>query len=278
MKSHKILIVDDEISTLNIIVDCFEDLEVSYIFYRANNGKDALRLVREFNPDLIITDWEMPVMDGIEMIRNLKNITSVSQIPVIMLTGKMITSEHLKTALDAGATDYIRKPIDKIELIARVRSMLMLSDSFNDAIDLKNRELVNTATHIVQINEFNLKLRQKVSQINIRYGMLDLELKQNLDELNDELSEKLKNEVWTQFDMYFKQVHPDFFLRLIAFCPSITSAEMRLSGFLRLNLATKDIAAIMFLTVDSVRTARTRLRKKLSLNQDDNLVIFLMSV
>jgi DNA-binding response OmpR family regulator/DNA-binding CsgD family transcriptional regulator len=278
MKSHKILIVDDETSTLNIIVDCFEELESDYTFYQANNGKDGLRIALEFKPDLIITDWEMPVMDGIEMIKRMKKNELICQTPIVMLTGRMTSSDHLQMAFNAGAIDFIRKPIDKIELIARVRSMLMLADSFRETIDLKDRDLTNTAIHIVQNNEFNVKLRNKVMEIDSKYGSLDSEMSQMLVELKEEIADKLKGEAWNQFDMYFKKVHPDFFNRIVALCPSISSAELRLAGFLRLNIATKDIAAIMFLTVDSVRTARTRLRKKLSMSQDDNLIGFLMAI
>jgi len=278
MKLHKILIVDDDIATLNIIVDCFEEIKSDYLFYRANNGKDALKIALQFYPDLVISDWDMPVMDGLELIELLKKDEKTSQTPVIMLTGKMVSSDHLQQAFRAGATDYIRKPIDKIELIARVRSMLMLSDSFKTAIDLKNRDLVNTAMHIVQNNEFNTKIRQKVIEIESKYGSQDYKLKLLLSELKDEISEKLKAEAWNQFDMYFKKVHPDFFTQLILYCPSISPAELRLAAFLKLNISTKDIAAIMFLTVDSVRTARTRLRKKLNLKQEENLITFLLSI
>jgi DNA-binding response OmpR family regulator/DNA-binding CsgD family transcriptional regulator len=278
MKLHKILIIDDDIITLNIIVDCFEEHGSDYVFYRANNGKDALRIAVEFSPDLIITDWDMPVMNGLELIEQIKKNVHTSHIPVIMLTGKMISSEHLAVALKAGATDYIRKPIDQIELIARVHSMLMLSDSFKDIIELKDRDLINTAMHIVQNNEFNVKIHQSVIDIDRKYGMLNPELKLQLLDLKGEISEKLKGEAWNQFDLYFKKVHPDFFSRLILYCPSVSPAELRLAAFLKLNISTKDIASIMFLTIDSVRTARTRLRKKLKLNQEDNLITFLLSM
>lgn len=278
MRLHKILIVDDDIDTLNIIVDCFEEINSNYLFYRANNGRDALRIALEFGPDLIISDWDMPIMDGLELIELLQKNKQTRQTPVIVLTGKMVSSEHLHTAFRAGATDYIRKPIDQIELIARVRSMLILSDSFKDTIELKDRELVNTAMHIVQNNEFNVKLRKMVIEIDSKYGLLDPVLKLRLSELKDEISEKLKGEAWNQFDMYFKKVHSDFFNRLILHCPSISPADLRLAAFLKLNIPTKDIAAIMFLTVDSVRTARTRLRKKMKLKQEDNLTTFLLSL
>ncbi|MCK5535658.1 MAG: response regulator, partial [Bacteroidales bacterium] len=127
--SKNILIVDDQPKNLQIIADYLKESENSYEIMKAPNGKIALKLVEKKTPDLIITDWEMPVMDGIEFIKQLrKNIITVN-IPVIMCTGVMLTSKNLQTALKAGASDFIRKPIDKIELTARTNSMLQLGAS-----------------------------------------------------------------------------------------------------------------------------------------------------
>jgi len=278
MKSKRILIIDDDVATLNLIIDCFEETEANYLFYRASNGRDALRICANFLPDLIISDWVMPIMDGIELVRHLKKDERTCQIPVVMLTGKMTHPVYLEAAFNAGVIDFIRKPIEKIELIARVRSMLMLADSYNETIDLKNRDLANTAMHIVQNNEYNEKLRKEIVDIKTNYGHLDENLRHRLNNLIVNLSEKIKNEAWDKFYNYFRHVHPSFFDNLIAVYPSISPAELRLAAFLRLNLGTKEIAAIMFLTVDSVRTARTRLRKKMGLKPDDNLVTFLLSL
>jgi len=278
MKLHKILIVDDDVDTLNLIVDCFEDIRNHYLFYRATNVRDALQIYTDHAIDLIITDWEMPDANGIELIMYLKNNIPISTIPIIMLTGKMTSPEHLDAAFTAGATDFIRKPIEKIELIARIRSMLLLADSYKESIELKTRDLVNAALHIVQNNEFNEKLRQRVIDLEKNCGHLDAYLANALKELQSNLCEKIKTEAWDKFDTYFRQVHPNFFNCLITICPTISPAELRLASFLKLNIGTKEIAAIMFLTVDSVRTGRTRLRKKLKISRNVSLTTFLLSI
>jgi DNA-binding response OmpR family regulator/DNA-binding CsgD family transcriptional regulator len=278
MKLHKVLLVDDDVSILNMIIDCFEETNANYLFYRANNGREALRIIADHLPDLIVTDWEMPIMNGVELIQYLKNCEQTRHIPVVMLTGKMTHPEYLEIAFGVGAIDFIRKPLEKIELIARVRSMLMLADSYKEAIDLKNLDLANTAKQIVQNNEFNVKLRHEIIKLQTSYGHLDQNLNETLSDFAHLMSEKIKSEAHNKFDIYFKQIHPDFFNRLITICPSISPAELRLAAFLKLNIGTKEIAAIMFLTIDSVRTARTRLRKKIGLKQDDNLITFLLSI
>jgi len=278
MKLHKILIVDDDIDTLNSIESCFEETESKYLFYRANNGLGALQIALEVTPDLIITEWEIPVMNGMGLIRKIRTNENTAQIPIIVLTSKVITSEHLQTVFNTGDADYIRKPINKIELISRVRFMLMLSDSFKKIVELKNRELTNMTIQLLCNKEFNTKLQQKVISINNSFGALDSQLRLQLFEIKDEISEKLKGEAWSQFDMYLKMIHPNFFSRLTLVCPTISSSELRLAAFLRLNIATKDIASILFITVDSARTARTRLRKKLNITRDDKLATYLLSI
>jgi CheY-like chemotaxis protein len=130
MKTYTILIADDYPENLQIIVEALHTSKINHKVIRAVNGKVLCELAEKRIPDLIITDWEMPVMDGIEAIKYLKSIQSTRDIPIIMCTGIMTTSQNLKMAIDSGAVDFIKKPIDSIELQARVYSMLRLSDSY----------------------------------------------------------------------------------------------------------------------------------------------------
>ncbi|NVO11681.1 MAG: hybrid sensor histidine kinase/response regulator [Bacteroidales bacterium] len=130
MKTYTILIADDYPENIQIIVDALKSSDIQHKIIRAVNGKVLCELAEKRCPDLIITDWEMPEMNGLEATRILKNIETTRDIPIIICTGIMTTSENLKMALDSGAVDYIRKPIDNIELQARVYSMLKLSDSY----------------------------------------------------------------------------------------------------------------------------------------------------
>lgn len=278
MKDYKILTIDDEPEIINSIIDIMERERSNYIFYRALNGAEGIDVARRFIPDLIITDWEMPVMSGIELIKNLKSDQLTSDIPVVMLTGAMTSSEHLKTALEAGAIDFIRKPIDAVELTARIGSMLMLSDYFKETVNLKNRELVSIAMNIMQNNEFNLKILDEIIEINTEYGIRHKKLERKLQDLSHEILLKIKGESWNHFEAYFKNVHPSFFEKLTEQFPDLTPAEIKLAAFLRLNLSTKEIASITFLSNDSIKTARTRLRKRLKLLPEDNLVTFLLSI
>ncbi len=134
MEKYKILLVDDESDALRILVDILKTNK-NYILYQAINGEMAYRITLKKKPDLIITDWAMPEMNGIELIKKVKKNTSVCHIPIIMATGTMMTIDDLEIALSAGAIDYIRKPIEEVELRARVKSMLTLSKYIADVLE-----------------------------------------------------------------------------------------------------------------------------------------------
>jgi len=149
MNKYKILIIDDQPINIELIVKILEETNEPYIMYQAINGEMGFDVAKKILPDLIITDWEMPGMTGIETIRQIKEDDVMKNIPVIMASGVMTSSENLRTALEAGAVDFIRKPIDKIELIARVRSILLLADSYKkirrqkDELEENNRQLTD---------------------------------------------------------------------------------------------------------------------------------------
>ncbi|MBN2663285.1 MAG: PAS domain S-box protein [Bacteroidales bacterium] len=123
-----ILIVDDQMYNVEIVIDTLQTSIFEFNIYRANNAKLALEIAKKKIPDVIVTDWDMPEMSGIELIEELKKEETTKNIPVIIFSGIMITSKNLQTALKAGAFDYVRKPIDKIELESRIFSALRHSE------------------------------------------------------------------------------------------------------------------------------------------------------
>lgn len=139
MNKHTILIVDDNPDNLQILFDYLQDASLHYSIIKAISGKMACQIIEKRLPDLVVTDWDMPGMDGIELIKWLRNNPKTGDIPVIIATGVMTTINDLQTAFEAGAVDYIRKPVDPIELQTRARSMLKLADS------MKEIKLLNAA-------------------------------------------------------------------------------------------------------------------------------------
>lgn len=164
---YKILVINDDISSLQTIVNYVEESSSNYIVFQALNGLTGLKIAREKKPDLIIVDWDMPGMNGIAFIIELKKEEETSDIPVIMATAVMTNVEHLNIALKAGAVDYIRIPLDKTELTARVYSMLELSKSYQQikALNATKDKFFSIIAHDLR-NPFN-------SLITLSSGLLE---------------------------------------------------------------------------------------------------------
>jgi signal transduction histidine kinase/ligand-binding sensor domain-containing protein/CheY-like chemotaxis protein/AraC-like DNA-binding protein len=115
-----LLIIDDDNEIRHYLVSLFS---TEYKIHQADNGKDGVRIAKEQLPDLILSDIVMKDVDGLDLCQTLKQDSSLSHIPIILLTGSSSDETQLK-AMNVGADDYIKKPFDKDILIARVKSVL----------------------------------------------------------------------------------------------------------------------------------------------------------
>ncbi|MCP4231275.1 MAG: response regulator [bacterium] len=117
-----VLVVEDDPSIKEIITFSLETDGYRYVV--ASDGEEALRQVEQEPPDLILLDLMIPKVDGIEVCRRLKNGFLTSGIPIVMVTAKREVSDKLK-GMEAGADDYIIKPFNRAELLARVKMVMM---------------------------------------------------------------------------------------------------------------------------------------------------------
>jgi len=127
---------------------------------RANDGQEGFALAIDQKPQLIVADWMMPVVNGLELLRRLRRDQRSADIPVIMLSAK--TDVDNKTqGLDSGADDYLSKPFSPKELVSRIKAVLRRSESassINTSI-LKIRKLsLDPETHQVSINNQAINL------------------------------------------------------------------------------------------------------------------------
>ena len=116
--SDTVLVIDDEPSTLSVIIDTLESADITALV--TTSGEAALDLLDRFLPDLIIVDAVMPGIDGFETTVRIKRDPRLANIPVIFMTG-LTESEHVVEAFEVGGVDYVRKPVNLNELLARVR-------------------------------------------------------------------------------------------------------------------------------------------------------------
>ena len=123
MREKKILVVDDGLALMRLIDRVLS--EKGYEVLKANNGHEALRLLYAEKPDLVLLDVVMPDLDGWQ---TCSRIREVSDVPIIILTGKCNTEDDIVSGLDYGADEYLIKPVGNKELVARVRAALRRAD------------------------------------------------------------------------------------------------------------------------------------------------------
>ncbi|MCU4177370.1 adenylate/guanylate cyclase domain-containing protein [Carboxylicivirga sp. N1Y90] len=138
----KLLIVDDSIAIQELLSELLTKNDESYEVLTADDGIEGCKLAIKHRPDLILMDWEMPKMNGIQAITNLKRNDFTKDIPVIIISASSSTSK-IKVALNAGAIDYINKPIEETELMARVNAALTLSATIKNLTEQRN-QLIRT--------------------------------------------------------------------------------------------------------------------------------------
>jgi len=122
-KTPVVLVVDDNIPNLELLQAYLEDMDCQTI--PAYDGLEALEIIAKQPPDLILLDVMMPKMSGFEVCKRVKNDRKTSDIPIIMVTA-LNEFGDIERGIDSGTDDFISKPVNKLELLTRVRTMLKL--------------------------------------------------------------------------------------------------------------------------------------------------------
>lgn len=188
----QILVVEDNIDFCKYLEAALkEDYALTFV----HNGVDAMEYLKENRPALIITDWMMPSMDGIEFVQQLKKVETLLDIPVLMLTARSLVSDQIK-ALRVGIDDYLSKPFDEDILKERIIYLLNLSDQKEEAYDelvgeenevkvysksisIKDQEWLITleATIMPLLSSFDLDLEQVSGLIQLSIQHLNHKIK-----------------------------------------------------------------------------------------------------
>jgi two-component system, OmpR family, KDP operon response regulator KdpE len=159
VECRNILVVDDERQITRVLKTTLASR--GYAIRTASDGDDAVNIMREWSPDLVITDLGMPNMDGLQLCRHIR---TKSQIPIIVLSVK--GEEKIKAeALDAGADDYVTKPFSVTELLARIRAALRRWSQMQepppvDAINIGDFR-IDLHAHTVQVKGRDVRLTPK---------------------------------------------------------------------------------------------------------------------
>jgi len=144
-RTHCILLVDDQPKNLHLLEAMLEPL--GYRLLRAQEGKTAIELFDTEAPDLVLLDLMMPAVDGFAVLADIRRHERASHVPVILVTAQNERAHRLR-GLEAGADDFIEKPIDRPILLARVRTLLQLKES-RDALQTSH-DVLEERNHLLE--------------------------------------------------------------------------------------------------------------------------------
>ena len=200
-KAPLILVVEDENALVTLLRYNLE--REGFQVIEAGDGEEALLLAREQQPDLILLDWMLPLLSGIEDCRQLRRLPETRSVPIIMLTARGEEGDKLR-GLDSGADDYVTKPFSPSELIARVRAVIRRARPATENETLQYEDLImDLAAHRVRRNGRDVHL-----------GPTEFRLLRHLLEHQGRVfsREQLLDQVWGQ-DVYVEPRTVDVHIR-----------------------------------------------------------------
>jgi len=151
-----VLIVEDEVDLVTLLQYNLE--KEGFRTINATDGKEALLLAQEQRPSLMLLDWMLPEISGIEVCRQLRRNVETQSIPIIMLTARSDESDKVR-GLNSGADDYLAKPFSPSELVARIQAILRRANpGMNDEVLQYGDVVVDLAAHRVRRNGRNIHL------------------------------------------------------------------------------------------------------------------------
>lgn len=150
--------------------------------------------------------------------------------------------------------------------------LIIEKDHLQKELEFKNRELTTSVMYLLQKNNFMQRLNDRLKSAIIP---LKPEAKKPIADIIKETDRNIESDTWKEFEKRFNEVHHDFSSKLIKAYPSLSPNELKLCAFLRLNMSTKEIMTITHQSSNSIGVARYRLRTKLGIDRDENLVTYL---
>jgi len=187
----------------------------------------------------------------------------------LSITGALITALIIITFL------YLRQKDKHKQTLLKEKNLQLERESLGKELELKNKELTTNVMYLLKKNEFISDISSKLKKIDSQKGLYK---SSDIVNIIRELERNTSGDVWQEFEKRFLDVYGDFYERLSKRYPNLTPNELKLSAFLKLNMSTKEISSITYQSPESLKTARHRLRKKLGLTKDDNLVAFLNQI
>lgn len=250
----------------------------NYEVFSTKNVHTAIEIALGHDIDLIICDWQMPDIQGIDAIAIFRRYEKLKNIPIILVSGILINDENLAEALNAGAADFVRKPIVNVEFIARVKSVLVIFENQKLEIEKKNKELATHAIYLKKHNATLSSIKKALNALKKPDYAIDNSAIETIDKIIKTINFHTEKDSWKRFAVYFDKIFPNFQTKLTQRFPELLPSELKIAVLLRMNLSTKEISEIISLQENTIKTTRYKLRQKFNLSKGESLHTFLSSL
>jgi DNA-binding response OmpR family regulator/DNA-binding CsgD family transcriptional regulator len=264
MGKEKILVVDDHPDNLQAIGSMLKS--EGYRISMASDGIQGLAQAGKIYPDLILLDIVMPDMDGFETCRQLKSKKRLWHIPVIFLSAHKTGTDAIVRGFETGAADYIAKPFNRTELLARVRTHLEIKQ-LRDNLETRVRERTLALEKQNIAMDVLLEKREKDRAENWENAIVHIRelVLPYLEKLKKSPLSSMQQEWVERIDHEIHQITSRFATTLTSPAFNLTSAEIRVAALIREGRTSKEISEILTISESVVRFHRENIRKKLRL-------------
>ena len=270
--------------TYNLMGDyknAYENLEKGRNIYEEifnEEGTKQLVLMQTLY-DIDKKDQEISLLEKESKYNYITRVALVIFLLLIVVSGFLIMSrQRLKIRKNNQIIEQNKKLYEQEQALIKVelQNTLLKEKHLKSEIQVKTQELTSNALHLIRKNKLLEGLREDLEVIN-KNGKED-----NRKHVNSLIKKVdysiIKDNEWDDFRKSFEQVHDNFMQGLRKHCTDLSSTELRLCALIKLNISSKDIAVMMGITQDSLRVARYRLRKKLSIKHGDSLTVFIQNL
>jgi DNA-binding HTH domain-containing proteins len=255
-KAHAHLLQAEEFNSAMLRAQNMDQLNVLQTIYETNKKEAEIRLLKEQN----------------KVSRANQNLLWVALFAIVAILTILYNYLGRKRKAKLKIQEYKQRMLK-----AELEKKAIEEQNLQQEIQLKTSSLSRYSLHLSQKNKILLDLANTLRNIA---GRKNMNTSDKIKELVKEIDFNLQQEQeWDEFMIFFKEIHPEFIKKLSTLSDNnLSPAELRLGMLLRLNLSSKEIASILRVTPDSVRVARHRLRKKLPIDQKDELVNFMIDL
>jgi tetratricopeptide (TPR) repeat protein/DNA-binding CsgD family transcriptional regulator len=247
--------IDDSLAQANK-EEILQELETKFQVQQQNNKIDLLESHNNLQRNNIL----------------ILSISMAALVLILILLMILFRMKHLSLARQ-------KKVFEQENIIRQQEEKLIQKENqlLQEQVQTQSRQLAAKALEMLRINESISGVLNKLESL-IHVHDIQPDVTPHIKSIVAELENQTQHNTWKEFDKIFKNIHTEFYQNLLNNCPDLSAAEIKIAALLRLNLSTKEIAAISYKSEEGIKSTRYRLRKKLGLGSDENLVAFLMQL